>query len=125
MSKILLIEDSPCVSRIIEWILCDGGHDVSAVNSAVATTERAAVYQPDVVVFNTGMPETRKRPYIDAIRQVAPSAKMIDLSTDAWRSRRADDRAEAGDVHGKVDVYLRIPFHADDLLSAIDHLHET
>jgi two-component system KDP operon response regulator KdpE len=123
MSRVLVIEDSPPLTRVINWILTEAGHDVSSILSPQLSAERARAYQPNVVVFNTGMPDTEKTPYIDEIRRAAPDARIIDLSTDSGRRRdRAAARASAGDERGKVDVYLRIPFHADDLLRAVDEL---
>lgn len=125
MSRILVIEDSPPLTRIINWILTEAGHEVTAIPAPDQSIERARSYRPEIVVFNTGMPDTEKTPFIDGIRRVAPGARFIDLSTDsAQRRRRAQARADAGDVEGKVDVYLRIPFHADDLLQAVDELSD-
>jgi DNA-binding response OmpR family regulator len=123
MSRVLLIEDSLPLSRIIDWILTEAGHEVTAVTTPEESPGLAGRQQPHVVVFNTGMPDTEKLSYVDDIRRAAPHARIIDLAPDAARRRlRAEARGEAGGCAWQVDCFLAVPFHADDLLKAIDEL---
>jgi DNA-binding response OmpR family regulator len=121
MSKVLLIEDSPPLSRIIDWILSEAGHDVRVVTTPAACNEEARLSPPDIVVFNTGMPFEEKLEHIGCIRDAAPDARIVELQS----SGSADAQRVSGiQTGGVVDGYLSVPFHADDLLNVVDQLTE-
>lgn len=125
MSKVLLIEDSPPLSRIIDWILTEAGHDVRVVTTPEACDQEARLSPPDVVVFNTGMPFEDKLEHIGCIREAAPDARIVELHQSGSGSTAAGAPRTSGvQTGGVVDGYLSVPFHADDLLHVVDQLTE-
>jgi DNA-binding response OmpR family regulator len=71
-----------------------------------------AATTPDVVVFNSGASRDEKRLLIRSFRDVAPGLRVIDMDENASHSTH-----DTG-----ADDYIDKPFHADDLIAAIDRL---
>lgn len=120
MARVVLIEDEASLARIISWVLLEARHDVAIVSDAHQAGGRAAEFDADVVVVDSRSLKDETAPLIRELRQRLQGVKVLDV---ARRKDRADV-APPGDTHAdsRPDLCLGMPFHADDLLAAVDDL---
>jgi CheY-like chemotaxis protein len=112
MPNVLVIENSEPHMRLMTWALQQDGFAVSACTSD-ASIECAADTAPDIIVFNTSEPAGAKHACIERLREAAPAARIIDLSTE----QRPDGAQATG-----ADAYLELPVTAAALKSTIERL---
>ena len=108
---ILIIEGQPQVLRLLSWVLAEEGYGVDSVSNPLDATNHVVANCPDVVIFNTGLPDERKKEWIDEWRASAPNTRVLDLRDPATSPRRP---SEIG-----ADGVLTTPFHVDSLLDVV------
>lgn len=120
MASILLIEDEAALQRLISWVLLEAEFEVSVAATAEEGLERLALYTPDVIVFNTVIPDDAKQDLMERMRAAAPSARILDVSEE----KNARERGMIGvSLDGSVaDATLDLPFPKERLLGAIQKL---
>ena len=98
---VLIIEREEPLIRLMAWALQSEGLYVGIAKSVPAALERAGRDQPRCVIFNTGLPDSVKRSFIEELRRRAPGTKVIDLATPERQP------------HGPTgaDAYLETPFY--------------
>lgn len=116
MKRILIIEDEPQVRANIATILeMEGYTPVTAANGAEGIA-RAREQAPDLVLCDITMPETDGYTVLATLRTDAALANVPFIFLTA-KTARADMRLG---MNLGADDYLTKPFHAPELLSAID-----
>ena len=103
--RILNIQGDPQVAHLMEWILSEEGFEVINVSAPDGVDHQ----YPDVIIINTNMTLPEKRACIEALRRLAPAARIVDLAFDA----------ETPPYHSGANVYLQKPFSADDLIARV------
>ena len=104
--RILNIQGDRQVAHLMDWILSGEGFEVINVREADGAVDHN---YPDVIIINTNMTLPEKRACIDALRRLAPSAGIIDLSFGA----------ETPPYDTGANGYLQKPFSADDLIARV------
>ena len=112
MADVLLIETDVQLTRLIEWIIEGAGHQVRTVARPPDARTELAAAAPDIVVFNSGASRDEKRLLIRSFRDIVPGLRVIDMDENA--SHPSHDTG--------ADDYIDKPFHADDLIAAIERL---
>ena len=80
MTQVLLVDDDSIVLDTLAQILEGAGYDVRAVSSGADALESYQHQRPDVVVTDIIMPEMDGIEFIQRVRQLDPSAKIIAIS---------------------------------------------
>jgi DNA-binding NtrC family response regulator len=96
-AHIAIIEDDQQTARRMAWILSDAGHDARLydnIDDAIAASYSSA---PAVVIFDTEAEPPEKAAQIARLRDAAPGAHVIDLTTWA-RSRGRPAEGHAPDA---------------------------
>jgi two-component system cell cycle sensor histidine kinase/response regulator CckA len=118
--KVLLVDDEEVVRRSARRLLRQAGHEVSEVRSG---REAIAVFKtttnwPDVVILDLDMPELSGRETHGFLRQIDPDVKVIIVSG------HDDDDARRGALEDGAVSFVRKPYSAETLLSAVDRAIE-
>jgi two-component system OmpR family response regulator len=113
--KVLVIDDEPEITEIIQAFLENSGYSVVVENSAMMGVERAKTFNPDLILLDINMPfmdgydvcsELKKRAVTVNIPVVFLSGK--DSKEDSGRSFR---------VGG--DMFIKKPFSCERLLDIV------
>jgi DNA-binding response OmpR family regulator len=118
MGRVLVVDDDPAMSALIELRLQQGGNTVQVANSASdAVTMATAGEAPEVVVLDVAMPDMSGFKLLEKLR----SLEQLAAIPAVFLSARVDDSdIEAGRALGAI--YLTKPFVASALLVAVDRL---
>jgi DNA-binding response OmpR family regulator len=137
MTTVLIIEDEPPLTRMMAAHLLEAGFTVSTVDSAENALVRLVDVSPDIIVFNTFIPDDAKPLVIDQFRALVPLAKILDVSLEKNRiaggyiakptneqppsSSLATDGSSPASA-SPADAYLQLPFDASVLVTAVREL---
>ncbi len=80
MTQVLLVDDDSIVLDTLAQILEAAGYDVRAVGSGADALVSYQHHRPDVVITDVIMPEMDGIEFIQRLRQLDPSAKIIAIS---------------------------------------------
>ena len=121
MAKVLVIDDSLSVRKVVERALAGRQIEVVAAASGAEAIERMERDAPDIVVCDVVMPDRDGYDICEFVKNHprlsgTPVLLMSGIVNDTVRERAA--RARASDI-------LTKPFAAEDLLKRIDHLLAT
>ena len=110
--RILLVENLATMGHVIGAYLMDAGFEIARVTTPDEATERLELQQPDLIIFNTGLPAELKSSYINRWRAVAPATKILEISE--YPLIVAGGSLLASEI-GAADMYVQIPFDFDKL----------
>ena len=114
MARILVVEDELPLVRLMGWLLTEAGHVVAAATSHESVAERMDVALPDILVCNSGMDSDEKRQKFAEWREARPGLRILDIRCSSYP---AVPYTAVG-----ADSHLAMPFHADDLVDAVEAL---
>jgi two-component system chemotaxis response regulator CheY len=119
--RILIVDDSPVVRKIVARSVEMAGFDVGTVHMAANGREGLAVlaqHKVDVVFADINMPEMSGLEMVEqmAADGVLPGQVVVILSTERSEERIARLRALG------VRAYLKKPFKPEDLKKVVDML---
>jgi len=80
MTQILLVDDDSIVLDTLAQILDGAGYDVRAFGSAPEALDSYRMQRSDVVITDIIMPEMDGIEFIQRLRQVDPTARIIAIS---------------------------------------------
>jgi DNA-binding response OmpR family regulator len=114
-AKILVIDDEPQITEIIETFLTNSGHQVFVNNVASEGLKRAKAIQPDIILLDLMMPGLNG---FDVLKQIRE--KFIDK----WRpviivSGQGDLETTKKCYNLEADHYLAKPCSIDVVLKGI------
>jgi len=116
--RVLIVDDHPDTVDCTELLLAFDGHDIETAGDGVQGIQRAAVFRPDLVLLDLGMPTLDGLAVARRIREIAlpPYPYLVAVTGYA---RPADKRhcAQAG-----FDLHLAKPVEADLLQGLTDLL---
>lgn len=112
--QVLLVEAEAPLVRLMAWFLTEAGFAVAKVDPSRGDLVKSIIeFDPEVVVFNSGLSPDEKRACIEALHAADARPKILDVSSYEEYGKQPDSGA---------DAYLRLPFHADDLVTAVRDL---
>lgn len=114
MAKVMVVDDSEFMRKVLRNILEAGGHKVVEARSADEALEKFLKESPDVVTMDIVMPDKDGIEAVRRIKQVDPKAKIIMISA-LGHQKTVMRSLEAG----AVDFIIK-PFTADDVLESIN-----
>mgnify|MGYP001828190290 FL=1 len=116
--KVLVIEDSASVRRLIEVCLRVLGVEVSSAADGVSGLNAVREQLPDVVVLDIGLPGLDGWEVLKELRDDTETASIKVLVLTAHAQPEMADRAEAGGA----DSFMTKPFRPLDLRVQVEKL---
>jgi DNA-binding response OmpR family regulator len=107
--RILLIEDDPSLSSIIQHYVLDEGFRCEAVESYGQAAEKIFLYTYDLALVDLGLPDGEGLDLVKTLRQQSPETGIIIISA----RNAVDDRIKG--LEFGADDYLSKPFHLPEL----------
>jgi len=109
--KILVVDDDPNITEVIEEFLSFEGYDVSVENFASKAVDKANEVLPDLILLDIMMPEIDGYEVCSALK-INPKTSGVPILFLSGRDSKEDDGRSFG-VGG--DLYIKKPFSNDRL----------
>ncbi len=116
--RVLVIEDSPSVRRLIEVCLRVLDVDVSSAEDGISGLDQVSATNPHVVVLDIGLPGLDGWEVLSQLREDPDSAKVKVLVLTAHAQPEMADRA----AEGGADAFMTKPFRPIDLRVQVEKL---
>ena len=116
--KVLVIEDSHVIQRLIEVCLRPAGFDVELRGDGPSGLEAAAEVDPDVIVLDVGLPGMDGWEVLSHLRADARTAETKVLVLTA----HAQDQTRAKAETSGASAFLTKPFRPDELRRVVNQL---
>ncbi len=115
-SRILVVDDEPQVTEIIEAFLTNAGHEVIVDNIASSGLKKAKSLTPDVILLDIMMPGTDGYAICNELKKDPKTAGIPVVFLTG--KDRADDQGRSFKVGG--DMFIKKPFSCERLLEIIN-----
>ena len=115
---VLVVDDVPDVTEMIELLLKHAGYDVSTAESAQDALHLARLNHYDLVISDIGMPEMNGYELAAALRELAAYNKTPLIAVTGYSEY--DDRGRA--VRAGFNVHLTKPIEPTELLTLMRDL---
>jgi DNA-binding response OmpR family regulator len=115
-AKILVIDDEPQITEIIETFLTSSGHQVFVNNVASEGLKRAKVLQPDIILLDIMMPGTDGYGVCNELKSDPVTANIPVIFLTG--KDRNDDMGRSFKVGG--DMFIKKPFSCERLLEIVN-----
>ena len=110
--RILLIEDNPDITRVVEYELEQAGYRVLTAPDGISGLTSARENVPDLVILDLGLPDLDGAEIARRLRKTSPVPIIILTAMDALD--RKVNLLEAG-----ADDYMTKPFHPEELVARV------
>lgn len=115
-AKVLVIDDEPEITDIVETFLTEAGYVVTVENSSRNAAAKARQFKPDVVLLDIMMPDMDGYQTCQAIKQDPELANVPVIFLTG--KDRTDDMGRSFKVGG--DMFIKKPFSCERLLEIIN-----
>ena len=115
-AKILVIDDEPEITQIIEAFLENAGHRITTENSSVMGIERAKELKPDLILLDIMMPNMDGYEICDELKKSDATSDIPVIFLTGKDSR--DDKGRSFQVGG--DMFVKKPFSCERLLEIVN-----
>ncbi|MCP4249790.1 MAG: response regulator [bacterium] len=116
--RVLVVEDSPVIQRLIDMTLKAGGFEVEFSDSGPDGLEKARTCSHDVVVLDIGLPGLDGWQVLEALRaEEATKSLPVIVLTAHGRARVQDEADSKG-----ANLALSKPFNPVDFRAAVASL---
>ena len=115
---VLVVDDVPDVTEMIELLLKHAGYDVSTAESAKDALHLARMNHYDLVISDIGMPDMNGYELATALRELAAYNKTPLIAVTGYSEY--DDRGRA--VRAGFNVHLTKPIEPTQLLTLMREL---
>ncbi len=112
MASVLIIEDEQRIRELVARVLADGGHDVTALGTAMEGLQAVVNGSPDVVILDMGLPDLDGAELLKMIRAVSSVPVIVATA-------RNEDRDVVRTLDAGADDYLVKPFSVDQLVARV------
>jgi CheY-like chemotaxis protein len=116
--RVLVIEDSPSVRRLIEVCLRVLDVEVSSAEDGISGLDQVSSTNPHVVVLDIGLPGLDGWEVLSQLRDDPSSAEVKVLVLTAHAQPEMADRA----AEGGADAFMTKPFRPIDLRVQVEKL---
>ena len=114
MAKILIVDDSDMIKKIIVGTLAKGGHHVVEASNGLEALEKINSMQCDLVITDLNMPKMDGIQLTRELRKI-PSFKRMPVFILTTNPGEEEKALAAG-----ANLYLKKPVSSEKLLSSID-----
>jgi CheY-like chemotaxis protein len=115
---VLVVDDVPDVTEMIELLLKHAGYDVATADSARAALQMARKQHFDLVISDIGMPEMNGYELATALRDLAAYNSTPLIAVTGYSEY--DDRGRA--MRAGFNVHLAKPIEPTQLLNLMNEL---
>ncbi len=116
MSKVLLIEDSKNIIKVISMLLKSKGFDVKVETDGVSGVETAIDWEPDLILLDIKLPKMNGFLVCETLRD---NEKTADTKIIITSAKAEEEDIQRGYELG-ADEYLTKPINPNELLKVID-----
>lgn len=115
-AKVLVIDDEPEITDIVQTFLTESGYSVDVLNNARDAVERAKKFKPDVILLDIMMPGADGYTVCQWIKaeQELGNVPVIFLTG----KDRNDDQGRSFKAGG--DMFIKKPFSCERLLEIVN-----
>jgi len=119
--KILLVEDNPSISKLVEYKLIKEGYDVTTRNNGIDGFEAACSLHPDMMILDVMMPGMNGFELLEKYRETVPdSLTHVIMLT----SKNREEDIKRGFDLGAVE-YIGKPFKVGELSMRVKKVLDT
>ena len=111
-ARILVIDDEPQIRRLLKVALTAHGYDVDEGKTGQEGINRAAIFKPDLILLDLGLPDIDGKVVVGAIREWSKVPILILTARD-----QENEKIEALDAG--ADDYVTKPFSMGELLARL------
>jgi two-component system response regulator HydG len=87
-ARVLVVDDEPSLLRALEALLRKKGHEVTALESPIAATQKLAQEDFDVALLDVKMPQLSGLELLNAVKLRRPEVEVIMMTASPpWRRR--------------------------------------
>ena len=115
-AKILIIDDEPEITEIVETFLTEAGYKVAVENSPLKAVSKAKKFKPDVVLLDIMMPGSDGYAICKELKQDPDFADTPIIFLTG--KDREDDQGRSFQSGG--DMYIKKPFSCERLLEIVN-----
>jgi two-component system KDP operon response regulator KdpE len=112
MTRVLVVDDDPQLSRALRITLHAAGYDVATAADGRTALERTAEDHPDLVVLDLGLPDLDGTEVLAGLRPWFSGPVLV-------LSARADSQDKVGALDAGADDYVSKPFDMGELLARL------
>ena len=112
MTRVLVIDDDPHLSRALRITLRAAGHDVDTASDGRTALQLAAAVPPDVIVLDLGLPDLDGTEVLAALRPAYAGPVLV-------LSARADSQDKVRALDAGADDYVTKPFDMSEFLARL------
>ena len=116
MTKILIIDDEPEITEIVETFLTEVGYKVAVENSPLKAVSKAIKFKPDIVLLDIMMPGSDGYEVCKALKKNPDFAETPIIFLTG--KDREDDQGRSFQSGG--DMYINKPFSCERLLEIVN-----
>lgn len=115
-AKVLVVDDEPEITEIVETFLSDAGYQVLVENSPANAVDKARGFKPDVILLDIMMPGMDGYDICESLKkeQQFLSTPIIFLTG----KDRSDDMGRSFKSGG--DMFIKKPFSCERLLEIVN-----
>jgi DNA-binding response OmpR family regulator len=115
-AKVLVVDDEPEITDIVQTFLTESGYSVDVLNSARDTVNRAKQFKPDVILLDIMMPGADGYTVCQWIKAEADLAHIPVIFLTG--KDRNDDQGRSFKSGG--DMFIKKPFSCERLLEIVN-----
>ena len=112
MTRVLVIDDDPHLSRALRITLRAAGHDVDTASDGRTALQLAAAVPPDVIVLHLGLPDLDGTEVLATLRPAYAGPVLV-------LSARADSQDKVHALDAGADDYVTKPFDMSEFLARL------
>lgn len=115
-AKVLVVDDEPEITEIVETFLTEAGYAVSVENSPRTAVAKARQFRPDVVILDIMMPDVDGYQICQELKQ-DPQLATVPIIFLTGKDRN-DDMGRSFKAGG--DMFIKKPFSCERLLEIVN-----
>lgn len=115
-ARVLVIDDEPDITEIVDSFLSDSGYTVEVENSPEQAVDRAKEFMPNVILLDIMMPGTNG---YDVCQRIKAEPELAHIPVIFLTGKdKGDDMGRSFKSGG--DMYIKKPFSCERLLEIVN-----
>lgn len=115
-ARVLVIDDEPDITEIVDSFLSDSGYIVAVENSPEQAVDRAKEFMPNVILLDIMMPGTNG---YDVCQRIKAEPELAHIPVIFLTGKdKGDDMGRSFKSGG--DMYIKKPFSCERLLEIVN-----